>query len=94
MRECPTNFYIKNQYAHHMVKPKTKEMAMYEEIKEFVRKKYGFNVKSCYIAHVKEMCGFKLKKAPNRTEYNYRKYPCPTHKVDAIKDAFKHFKMI
>jgi len=69
-------------------------MATYKELKEYVKNKYGLNIKSCHIAHVKEMCGLELIKVKNRTEYNYRKNPCPKHKIEPIKDALKHFNMI
>jgi len=32
-------------------------MATYKEVQEYIKKKYGFIVKTCWIAHVKEMCG-------------------------------------
>jgi hypothetical protein len=38
-------------------------MATYEQIQDYVRKKYGFIPKTCWIAHVKEMCGLQMRKA-------------------------------
>jgi len=32
-------------------------MATYQQIQDWVRKHYGFTVKTYWIAHVKEMCG-------------------------------------
>lgn len=69
-------------------------MATYREIQKFVKRKYGYTVKTCWIADVKEMCGLNPKKAPNRLNISCRENPCPLNKIDSIKDAFKHFSMI
>jgi len=69
-------------------------MATYQLIQEYVRKEYGYTVKTCWIAHVKEMCGLKRRDAPNREDTAVRKQPCPPEKVEPIKQAFKHFGMI
>ena len=37
-------------------------MTTYKNIQEWVKMNYGFTVKTCWIAHVKEMCGLKLRK--------------------------------
>jgi hypothetical protein len=68
--------------------------ATIREIQNYVRKKYGFAIKSCWIADAKEKCGLEVIVAYNRIDPNKRKYPCPDDKLPAIKDAFKHFKMI
>jgi len=69
-------------------------MATYEEIQDWVKKNYGFKPKTCWIAHVKEMCGLKPRVAPNRNDPNKREEPCPDDKVNPIKDSLKHFEMI
>ena len=66
--------------------------ATYAEIQEFVKKKHGFSVKSCWIAHAKEKCGLNPKKSPRRM--GKRLFPCPDDKFEMIRDAFKHYKMI
>ena len=66
--------------------------ATYEEIQAFVKSKYGFVPKTCWIAHVKEICGLPLGQAWNRSDK--RTNPCPKEKIDIIKEAFKHFNMI
>ncbi len=68
-------------------------MATYKEIQKFVKTEYGFQPKSCWIADIKEQAGLPVKRAWNRIG-NERKNPCPTEKVDAIKDAFHHYGMI
>jgi len=67
-------------------------LATYPEIQNYVRKKYGKYVKSCWIAHAKEICGLNPKRSPRRI--GARMIPCPDEKLSLIKDAFRHFKMI
>jgi hypothetical protein len=69
-------------------------MASYKEIQAYVKKKHGFAVETCWIAHVKEMSGLNPRIAPNRYLLKERKRPCPPDKVAVIKEAFEHFKMI
>lgn len=68
-------------------------MATYKEIQDYVRRKEGFTVKTCWIAHVKELNGLSPRKAPNRIFEQDRKYPCPPDKRRAIEDALRHFGM-
>jgi len=68
-------------------------MATYEQIQQFVKAKYGFQPKTCWIAHVKEIAGLKVRRAWNR-ESNKRQVPCPPEKVNAIMDALRHYGMI
>jgi hypothetical protein len=68
------------------------EMATYKEIQDYVKNKYGFVPKTCWIADVREICGLPVRKAGNRS--GERSNPCPPEKIEAIKDAFKHFKMV
>lgn len=68
-------------------------MATYKQIQNWVKQKYGFVPKTCWIADVKEICGLPLRKASNR-QGNVRLQPCPTNKVENIKNAFRQFKMI
>ncbi len=69
-------------------------MATYEKIQNYMKEKYGYDVKSCWIAHVKELSGLKVNIAPNRIDINKRQVPCPEDKIEPIKDAFRHFGMI
>ena len=69
-------------------------MVTYREIQNYVKNKYGYTVKTCWIAHVKEMSGLEVNIAPNRTDVNKRKFPCPESKIEPIKDALRHFGMI
>jgi len=67
-------------------------MTTYTEIQNYVKKKHGKVVKTCWIAHAKEICGLEPKKSHNRM--GKRVFPCPEDKLPWIKDAFKHFHMI
>ena len=69
-------------------------MATYKEIQAYVKDKYGFQPKTCWIAHMKEVCGIPVKNAPNRISPANREKPCPPEKMEYIKDAFAHFGMI
>ena len=69
-------------------------MATYKEIGTYVKKEYGFTPKSCWIAHMKEVCGIKVRVSYNRHDITKRKYPCPLKKMYAIENAFIYFKMI
>ena len=67
-------------------------MVAYKEIQAYVKSKYGFVPKTCWITHVKELCGLPLRETWNRS--SERSNPCPPNKIEFIKDAFRHFKMI
>jgi len=69
-------------------------MATYRQIQDFVKSKYGHSVKTCWIAHVKDMCGLEPRIASNRQSESDRSNPCPPEKVNPIMDAFRHFGMI
>ena len=68
-------------------------MATYREIQEWVKRRYDFVPKTCWIAHMKEECGLPVRAAYNR-QGNKRLNPCPKEKKNAIKAAFRHFEMM
>ena len=74
---------------------KPKERVTYKMIKEYIEAKYGFKVHTAYIAEVKRDLGLPMYDAPNGVEElkQPRKHPT-AEKVEAIKDALKHFKII
>ena len=74
---------------------KPKERVTYKMIKEYIEAKYGFKVHTAYIAEVKRDLGLPMYDAPNAVEElkQRRKYPT-AEKVEAIKDALKHFKIL
>lgn len=69
-------------------------MATYKQIQDWVKRNYGFSIETCWIAHVKDMCGIITGIAPNRIDAEKRIKPCPMDKVEPIKKAFKYFGMI
>jgi len=69
-------------------------MATYRDIDQWIRKYYGFSVKTCWIAHVKEIYGLNPRKASSRQGKTVRLNPCPLKKIKPIKHALSHFKMI
>ena len=74
---------------------KPKERVTYKMIKEYIEAKYGFKVHTAYIAEVKRDLDLPMYDAPNAVEElkQPRKHPTP-EKVEAIKDALKHFEVI
>lgn len=74
---------------------KPKERVTYKMIKEYIEAKYGFKVHAAYIAEVKRDLGLPMYDAPNAVEElkQPRKH-LTAEKVEAIKDALKHFEVI
>ena len=69
-------------------------MATYSEIQGWLKRKFGYTVKTCWIADVKAQSGLEVRVAPNRKSKGKRKYPCPLEKRAGIEDALHYFKMI
>lgn len=76
---------------------KPKERVTYKMIKEYeyIEAKDGFKVHTAYIVEVKRSLGLRMYDAPNAVEElkQPRKHPT-AEKVEAIKDALKHFEVI
>ena len=71
------------------------EKATYSKIKEYVKEKYGVNVHTSYIAQVKRMCGLDMGENYNKSKKeNPEVKQCPQEKVEYIKDALGHYKLI
>ena len=69
--------------------------ATYEEIKQYILDKYDTKVSNLYIAQVKEKYSIIERENYNKPKSENAKQPqCPPEKVEMIKDALKHFKMI
>ena len=62
-------------------------MATYRDIQEFVKKRHGIVAQTCWIAHVKELCG--LPRRSSRTTQRIK--PCPPQWRPAIEEAMLHF---
>lgn len=68
-------------------------MATYAQIQEYVRRVYGFVPMTGWIAHVKELHGLPVRRAPNRPGAE-RVSPCPADKRLAIEDALRHVGLL
>ena len=64
-------------------------------VKEYIEAKYGFKVHTAYITEVKWELGLSMYEAPNAVEElkQPRKH-LTSEKIEAIKDALKHFGLI
>ena len=62
-------------------------MGTYKEIQNYVKEEYGFTVKTCWIAHVKEMNGLTDKNSD-------RQNPCPSNKISPIEEALRQLGSI
>ena len=72
-----------------------KEKVTYAMIQNYVEAKYGFKVHTAYIAEAKRSLGLPMYDAPNAVEEPKQPRRHPTReKVDAIKEALKHFELI
>lgn len=69
-------------------------MATYKEIQAYVRTTTGRCVKTCWIAHAKELKGLSPRAAPNRLSAKVRQNPCPAWARPLIEQALRHFGMI
>ena len=69
-------------------------MSTYREIQQKVKQLYGRTVKTCWIAHVKELNGLNPRKAPNRLSSLVRKNPCPQDIRPIIEVAMRQLGML
>ena len=69
-------------------------MVTYKEIQEDVRKRTGRTVKTCWIAHVKELNGLSPRTAPNRLSATQREVPCPTEVRPLIELSMRRLGML
>jgi hypothetical protein len=69
-------------------------MATYKQIQDDIKRHDGRTVKTCWIAHVKELNGLKLRKAPNRKSSSKREVPCPDEFRPIIESSMRKFGML
>lgn len=69
-------------------------MATYRQIQNDIRVRHGRVVKTCWIAHVKELNGLSPRTAPNRRSPNVREEPCPASVRRIIEQSMRRFGMI
>ena len=68
-------------------------MVTYRDIQEDVQRKHGRTVKTCWIAHVKELNGLDLWPAPNRQSAATWVNPCPLEVRPLIEDSMRRLGM-
>ena len=69
-------------------------MATYKLIQDDVQKNHGRVVKTCWIAHVKELNNLSPKQSPNRISSTQRKYPCPEEIRPMIEGSMQRLGML
>jgi hypothetical protein len=69
-------------------------MVTYKQIQDDVRARYGCAVKTCWIAHVKELNGLDLRPAPNRQSDTTRVNPCPIDVRPLIEDSMRRLGVL
>ena len=69
-------------------------MATYKQIQDDLRAWHSRAVKTCWIAHVKELNGFSMRAASNRRSPNSREYPCPPKMKVLIEASMRRFGML
>lgn len=69
-------------------------MPTYKQIQIYVKARHGCTVKTCWIAHVKELNGLNPRTAPNRKNGDKRKNPCPPSKRPLIEEGIRHYGMM
>ncbi len=67
-------------------------MATYRSIQQEVKITHGFVPRTCWIAHVLELSGKRLRVAPNRLDPDVRKNPCPPEKQPAIIKVLRNLE--
>ena len=67
-------------------------MTTYGQIRQDVWRHSGFDAKTCWIAHVKELNGLPVRHASNRRGLG-RPVPCPDDKRPAIESAMRRLGM-
>ena len=69
-------------------------MATYRQIQDDIRTRHSTVVKTCWIAHVKELNGLPVRQAPNRRSRDVREVPCPASMRPLIEESLHRFGML
>lgn len=69
-------------------------MATYKAIQDDIKSKHALSMKTCWIAHVKELNGLPVRKAHNRDPSGIRQEPCPTRYRQLIEDSMRRLGML
>lgn len=65
----------------------------FQEVRKWVQEHHRYELGACWIAHVKELCGLPVRRAPNRAS-DARAKSCPLDNQEAFKEAFRRFRMV
>ncbi len=68
-------------------------MATYAQIQEDIKKRHNRTVKTCWIAHVKELNGMPVRLAHNRSSEYVRQVPCPKEIQPIIEESMRRLGM-
>jgi hypothetical protein len=69
-------------------------MTTYKNIQDDVKGSHKISIKTCWIAHVKELNGLPLRKTNNRISTTDRKYECPDKVIPIIEGSMRKLGML
>jgi len=69
-------------------------MATYKQIQDLVKVKHGRVMKTCWIAHVKDLNGLAPRVSHRRAVPGKRQHPCPSHYRPLIESAMRQLGML
>ncbi len=69
-------------------------MATYAQIQRDVKSRHNRSIKTCWIAHVKELNGLPVRMAPNRASAHIRQVPCPPELRPLIEASMRRLGML
>lgn len=69
-------------------------MATYKEIQGDVKKYHKKSIKTCWIAHVKEVNSIDMRKSPNRISLTSRVHPCPENVRPIIEESMRRLGLL
>lgn len=69
-------------------------MATYQQIQDDVKIHTGRSVKTCWIAHVKELNGLPMRAASNRISQSARVAPCPDEVRPVIEESMRRLGVL
>jgi len=69
-------------------------MSTYKAIQKYIQTYHGRTVKTCWIAHVKELNGLNPRKAPNRLSLQKRRNPCLENIRPLIEESMRQLGVL
>ena len=68
-------------------------MVTNNDLKKYIKNKYGFEPKNAWISHAKQIYGLPVRN-PSYAIGEKRPWPCPKKRLPQLKDAFEHFELL